>query len=71
MRVIGKTFLGSVMLGLKRIENKLPEEKRNKIFKIVLELPDLYSLENMSFYSVGCFVRTKPSKFLLSVMSLF
>lgn len=71
MRVIGKTFLGSVMLGLKRIENKLPEEKRNKIFKIVLELPDLYSLENMSFYSVSCFVRTTSSKFLLSVMSLF
>lgn len=56
------------MQGLKRIENKLPEEKGNKIFKIVLELPDSYSLENMSCYSVGCFVRTKSSKFLFSVM---
>lgn len=59
------------MQGIKRIENKLPEEKRNKIFRIVLELPDLYSLEDTSFYSVGCFVRTKLSKFLFSVMSLF
>lgn len=47
---------------LKRIGNELPEEQRNKIFKIVLELPDSHSLGNISFYSVCCFVRNKTPK---------
>jgi len=42
-------------------EQKMNSLKKNKIFKIMLQLPDLHSSGN-NFYSVCCFVRTKPHK---------
>lgn len=56
---MGSLFWGMCVQGLKRTENELPEEKINKILKIVLELQDSHSSENRSFYSVCCVVRTK------------
>lgn len=56
---MGSLFLGMCVQGLKRTGNELPEEKRNKILKIVLESQDAYSSENISFYFVCCAVRTK------------